>query len=94
MTMWILKTLHHWFGVAFAAFFFVIAISGVWVTLDRYIAATLFIPEFRASVQELSPEETAEKLGSVSQAYAPDGLLKVETPTRGRAAYKVTFKKR
>lgn len=92
MTMWILKTLHHWFGVAFAAFFFVIAISGVWVTLDRYIAATLFIPEFRASVQELSPEETAEKLGSVSQAYAPDGLLKVETPTRGRAAYKVTFK--
>lgn len=35
MQFWMIKMMHHWLGVVFGAFFFVICLSGVGVTLDQ-----------------------------------------------------------
>lgn len=37
MTLWIMKTLHHWFGVVFSSFLIVLSLSGIWLTLSLHI---------------------------------------------------------
>lgn len=89
MTGWMLRTLHHWVGAAFAAFFFLICVSGVWLTLSSNIGETLSNKQFRQTVQLYTPAEAIEPITSIAKQYGPENVTSVSFPRRGRSAFLV-----
>lgn len=92
MTLWIIKILHHWFGVAFAAFFFVISLSGVWLVLDKHVVTSITNSEFRASISAQTQTEAGNIVGDIFSSYPIDEVSQIEFPIKGRAAYVVTMR--
>ena len=89
MTLWIMKTLHHWFGAVFAAFFFVISVSGSWLVIDKY----LFAPSISTAQERVEPPRTpAQESAAISkilESYPVEHISHIGFPLQERPYYHV-----
>ena len=87
--LWIMKTLHHWFGAVFAAFFFVISVSGSWLVIDKY----LFAPSISAVQERVEPPRTpAQESAAISkifESYPVEHISHIGFPLQERPYYHV-----
>jgi len=86
---WIMKTLHHWFGAIFAAFFFVISISGSWLVIDKYV----FVPSVPVEQRQLAGSKTLEQdrafVSKMMRIYPLEDISQVKFPIEEQPFYTV-----
>lgn len=92
MILWILKTLHHWFGVVFAAFFFVVSLSGSWLVLDKYVISPEMPEAFQGQIEDLTRVREIAFIDEILQRYPIDNLSRIEFPVRERAVFDLTLR--
>ena len=89
MMHWIMKTLHHWFGAIFAAFFFVISISGSWLVIDKYV----FVPSLPVEQSQLAGSKTLEQdrafVSKLMEIYPLEDISQIKFPIEEQPFYAV-----
>ena len=89
MILWIMKTLHHWFGAIFAAFFFVISVSGSWLVIDKYLLGpSISTAQERAFLPRTSAQESAA-ISKILESYPVEHISQVKFPIEEQPFYTV-----
>ena len=84
-----MKTLHHWFGVIFAAFFFVISVSGSWLVIDKYV----FVPSLSVEQEQLDDVRASEQDGTfisnILPSYPVEHISQIGFPIEEQPFYHI-----
>ena len=84
-----MRTLHHWFGAAFAAFFFVISVSGSWLVIDRYV----FVPSVTTKQNQgdviRTPVGDSIFVSRILEAYPLERISRISFPIKEKPVYLV-----
>ena len=89
MTLWIMKTLHHWFGVVFAAFFFVISLSGSWLVIDKHLFEPSISPAQERVELPRTPAQESAAILKILESYPVEHMSQIGLPIQERPYYHV-----
>ena len=92
MTLWIMKTLHHWFGVVFAAFFFVISVSGTWLVIDKYLFASSVSAQEGQLVTARTSEQDSAFISKILPIYPAKDISQIGFPIPEEPFYYVKLR--
>ena len=82
-----MRTLHHWFGAVFAAFFFVISVSGSWLVIDRHVFVPFVTTKLSQGEVVITHAQKNAFISEILEIYPVEKVSRIGFPVKERPVY-------